>query len=75
MLPNVTFLEATTKDVLLKKVFLKIRKFHRKTPMLESHFIKVTAFRHATFLKGTPIQEFSSEICRIFQKIYFEEHL
>ena len=34
-------MEATTGGILYKKVFLKFRKFHRKTPVLESLFDKV----------------------------------
>ena len=36
--------EAVTRGVLLKKVFLKIRKLHRKTPLVESFLIKLQVF-------------------------------
>ena len=33
--------EAVVRRCSVKKVFLKFKKFHRKTPVLESHFSKV----------------------------------
>ena len=48
-----------------KGVLKKFPKFHRKTPLSESRFLK----------KETPTQVFSCEICEIFKNTYFEEHL
>ena len=50
-------------------------KFHRKAPVLESFFNKLTGLRLATSLKKTPTQMFSGEICEDFKNPYFEEHL
>ena len=44
-----------------------------KTPVLVSLFNKVTD--RQLYYKETPIQLFSCEICVIFKKTYFEEHL
>ena len=49
-----------------KRYSWKFDKFYRKTPVLESLFNKVAE---------TPTQVFSCEICQIFKKTYFEEHL
>ena len=46
----------------------KFRNIHRKTPVLESFFNKVTDLQ-------TPTQVFSCEYCEIFKNTYFEEHL
>ena len=51
-----------------KRCFKKFRKFHRKTPVLESPFIKVAGLRSAT-------QVFPCKICKIFKNTYFVEHL
>ena len=52
--------------VLCKKIcFQKFRKFHRKTPVLDSFFNKVAG--------KTPTQVFSCENCEIFKNTYFEE--
>ena len=50
--------------VFCKKMFLKLRKIHRKTPVLDSLLIKVG-----------DLQVFSCELCEIFKNTYFEEHL
>ena len=56
-------------EVLCKKMCsLKVRKYLRKIPVLESVFNEVTK-------KETPTQKFSCEICEIFKSPYFEEHL
>ena len=49
----------------IKKVFLKFRNIHRKTPVLESVFFK----------KETQTQVLSCEYCEILKKTYFEKHL
>ena len=43
-------------------------KFRRRKPVLESVFNKV-------YLKETPAQVFSGEICENFKNTYFEKHL
>ena len=39
------FSEAATRDVIWKKVYLKICKFHRKTPVLDSLFKRVAGLK------------------------------
>ena len=54
----------------------KFRKFHWKTSVLESPFIKVAGVAgSATLLQKTPTQVFSCRICETFKNIYFVEHL
>ena len=48
-----------------KRCSEKFRKFHGKTPVLESLF----------FVVETPMQMFSCEIYEIFKNTYLEEHL
>ena len=59
----------------VKKVFLKFRKFHRKTPVLESLLITLQVFRPASLLKRYSNTDISYEISEIFKNTYFEEHL
>ena len=47
----IIYTEAVVGRCSLKKVFLKFRIFHWKTPVFESLFNKVAGFRLATFLK------------------------
>ena len=58
-----------------KNVLQKNRKIEKKTPALESIFIKVVDLRHATLLKKTPAQVFSCEFCEIFENFVFEKKL
>ena len=54
-----------------KRCSEKFSKFHRKTPVLESPFIKVAGLRFATLLKrDSNIEVFSCEICEIFKNTY-----
>ena len=48
---NLKLSEAATGDVLLKKVFLKFRKFQRKTLVLESLLNTVAVLRACNFIK------------------------
>ena len=57
-------IEAVVRRCSSKKMFLKIRKFHRKTPVLESLFNQDAGF-----------QVFSCKICEIFRTMFFTEHL
>ena len=59
----------------VKKVVLKIRKLYRKTPVLESFFMKLQTFSKQIFKKETLTQALSSEVCETFKKTYFKEHL
>ena len=55
----------------LLKIFCKI---HRKTPVLESLFNKVTGLYPATLLKeNTPIQVLSDEFSEIFKTSFFNK--
>ena len=59
-----------------KRCSLKFRKFHRKTPVPESFFDKVTALRPATSLKKKALaQAFSCEFCEISKSNFLIEHL
>ena len=62
--------EVTTGGFCKKKCSWKFRKFHRKTPVLESRFDKVAGLSQETLT-----QVFSCEICKIFKNTYFEEHM
>ena len=54
----------------------KSRKLHRKTPVLESIFNKVTVLQAWSFnLKETPTRVFSCEIFKNLKNTYFEDHL
>ena len=57
-----------------KSYFEKLRSFHRKTPALESLFIKLQTWEPATLLKRDTNKGVSCEICEIFNKTYFKEH-
>ena len=54
-LKNVSIPEAATRDVLSKKLFLKISQYSnflfRKTPVLESPFNRFAGFKNFNFLK------------------------
>ena len=43
--------------------------------MLGSFFMKLQAFSLQVFLKETPTQVLSCEVCKTFKITYFEEHL
>ena len=54
----------------------KFRNVHRKTPVLETLFIKVTGLTACILIKKeTPTQVFSCEYCKIFKNSFFVEHL
>ena len=58
------------------RCYQKFRKSHRKTPVLESPFNKVTGMTACNFIKKRLQHKvFSCEICEIFKNNYFEEHL
>ena len=57
------FPEVATGSDFWKNLFLKISQYSQESS------------RHATLLKETPTQTFSSEYSEIFIKTYFEEHL
>ena len=56
------------KEFCQKKVFLKFRKLHGKTSVLESFLIKLLNTRDST-------QLLSYEVCETLKSIYFEGHL
>ena len=55
-------------QISLKQMFLKTRNVHRKTPVLELHFNKVSVLEslHFFFKKQTPALLFSCEYSEIF---------
>ena len=57
------------------KNFLKFRKIHRKIPVQESFFNKVTGLTLQLIKKETLAQVFSFEFCKIFKNIFFTEHI
>ena len=59
----------------ISQVYLNFRKIHRKTPVLESLLNKVAGLTIATLLKVSPTQVFSFEFGKIFENIYFAQHL
>ena len=69
--------QADTGGVLLKKVFLKFRKMHRKTPVSDSLFKESRRLETCIFTKkrdsGTGV--FNFEFCEIFKSIFFTEYL
>ena len=58
-------MEAATRGVLWKKVFLKISQISLENTCVEVSFN----------WKDTPAQMFSCEICEVFKNTYFEGHL
>ena len=58
--------EATTTDVLLKKLFLKISQYLQKNTCWSSVFNKVGSLK---------AQVFSCEYCETFKNTHFEEHM
>ena len=54
---------------------LKLRKFHRKAPVIEPFFNKVTELGLQLYQTETLTQVFSCEICEILKNIFFTEHL
>ena len=60
-----------------KTCSLKLNKFYRKAPVLESHFNEVSGLQPWNFIKKRlrNKQAFSSEYCKIFKNTYFKEHL
>ena len=62
------YLEAATGDV--------YENVHMETPVLESLFNKAAGLPVCKFIKKeTPIQVFSCDYCKVFQKTYFEKYL
>ena len=65
--------EGATEGVLKKRCFLKFYKFHRKKPLLESLFNKITGLKACNFIKKrfrlSCFPAKSAKFC------YFEEHL
>ena len=64
--------EATTRRVLSKKVFGKLRKIYRKTPVPESLFL---FYFFLNLLKGTLAQVFSCKFYEVFKNTFFTEQL
>ena len=55
-------------EALLRNICLFLCKIHKKTPVLESHFNKVTGAYPATSLKErTPTQVFSDGFCEVLK--------
>ena len=53
-----------------------MRKFHRKTPVLESLFIKVADLQAYSFIKKRlQHRRFPAKSMKVFKNTYFEEHL
>ena len=52
-----------------------LKKFTGKHLCWSLFFIKLQFWRPATFLRKTPTQMLSCEICEIFKNSYFEKHL
>ena len=65
-------MEAVVHRCSLKQVFLKIRKFHRKTYVLEFLFNKFANPKASNFIKSR-LQNRSSfyEICKLFKNTFF----
>ena len=60
-------------EALLRNIYLFLCKIHKKTPVLESHFNKVTGLYPATSLKErTPTQVFSGEFCEILKTPFLQ---
>ena len=60
-------------EALLRNIYLFLCKIHKKTPVLESHFNKVTGLYPATSLKErTPTQVFSDEFCEILKTLFLQ---
>ena len=55
---NLKLSEAATGDIRYKKMWLKFRKFLRKTPVLDYLFNKVAVPRDCNFLKNTSTHAF-----------------
>ena len=66
------FTEAATRDVLQKKVLLKILQYSQKTPVLES-LCRPSSLQ--LYQKETSTLMFSCEYCENFENTYFKEHL
>ena len=63
-------------EALLRNIYIFLCKIHKKTPVLESHFNKVTGLYPATSLKErTPTQVFSGEFCEILKTSFLQKHL
>ena len=57
------------------RCFEKFCKFHRKTPVLVSHFNKVADLQACNFIKEAPAQVFSCKIHETFKNTHLKEHL
>ena len=58
-----------------KAVLKKIHNIHRKTPVFEPLFNKVSGLKACKFIKKRVQHMFSCEYWGILKKTYFEEHL
>ena len=58
-------------------MFLKILQISRKKHLCGSLFLIEfqAGLKACNFIKETPAQAFSYEVCEIFKNTYFEEHL
>ena len=60
-------------EALLRNIYLFLCKIHKKTPVLESHFNKVTGLYPANSLKErTPTRVFSDEFCQILKTPFLQ---
>ena len=59
----------------IEKAFLKILQILQKNTCVEPLLNKVVSLQAYNFLKETPTDVFSCEICDIFKNTYFEKHL
>ena len=70
-LEDTDFIEAVVRRCSSKKMFLKILKIQNKVSVLKSLFNKVAGLQAWNFIKKTLTQEFSCEVCKIFENIVF----
>ena len=54
-------------DLLQNRFSKEFRKFHRKTPVLESLFNNVTGLQRCNFIKETPAQEFPVKFAKFLR--------
>ena len=72
----VIFLEAVTRNVLQKKLLLKYRNIHRKTPVLESLFNEVAVLKACNFIiKRLQYRCFSVKNAKFLRTPIFERLL
>ena len=76
LVKNKPFVKKQPPEIFFREIVLKrCPQIHGKTPVLESHFLKIFRHEACNFIKKeTPKKLFFCEFCEVFKNTFFTEH-